>query len=214
MSRILCKQSVGDSGDGRVRHSNLNVMGKRLYIKNMVCNRCIMVVKSEFEKFEIPVSSVGLGEVELVADELDAAVKDQLSQRLEEWGFCLIDDRKEQLIEQIKNSIVTLVHFKGNDLKVNLSDYLSDLFHLDYAYISNLFSAIEGITIEKYFIAQKIERVKELIVYDELTLSEIAFELNYSSVAYLCAQFKKVTGLTPSHFKQVKAEKRRPLDEL
>ena len=106
------------------------------------------------------------------------------------------------------------MHYNNNDLKVNLSDYISDKLHHDYNYISNLFSEIEGTTIEKYFIAQKIERVKELLVYDELTLNEIAFKLNYSSVAHLSSQFKKVTGLTPSHFKQIKTNKRKPLDEV
>src|SRR5690606_3422206 len=117
-------------------------------------------------------------------------------------------------IEQIKNIIINLVHHQDNDIKINLSDLLSSQLHQDYNYLSNLFSAIEGITIEKYFIAQKIEKVKELLVYDELSLSEIAFQLNYSSTAYLSNQFKKVTGLTPSHFKKIKEEKRKPLDHL
>lgn len=196
-----------------LHHQNKD-MGKKLYIKNMVCNRCIMVVKAELEKLGIPVSSIKLGEVELVSEKLEDALKEKLVHVLKGWGFTLIDDKREQLIEQVKNSIVELVHQENNSLKINLSAYLSDRIHYDYNYISNLFSDIEGTTIEKYFIEQKIEKVKELIVYDELTLNQIAFELNYSSVAHLSAQFKKVTGLTPSHFKKIKTEKRKPLDEL
>ena len=189
------------------------MLEEKLYIKNMVCNRCIMVVKSELEKLGISPSSIILGEVTLSGG-LSPQQKDALSKKLEGLGFALIDDRRARLIEQIKNAIIELVHYNNNDLKVNLSDYISEKLHHDYNYISNLFSEIEGTTIEKYFIAQKIERVKELLVYDELTLNEIAFKLNYSSVAHLSSQFKKVTGLTPSYFKQIKTNKRKPLDEV
>ncbi len=189
------------------------MLEEKLYIKNMVCNRCIMVVKSELEKLGISPASIILGEVTLSGG-LSTEQKDTLSKKLEDLGFALIDDKRARLIEQIKNAIIELVHYNNNDLKVNLSDYISDKLHHDYNYISNLFSEIEGSTIEKYFIAQKIERVKELLVYDELTLNEIAFKLNYSSVAHLSSQFKKVTGLTPSHFKQIKTNKRKPLDEV
>ncbi len=129
-------------------------------------------------------------------------------------GFELIDDKKSRIIAQIKNIIIDLVHHQDNDTKNNLSTILSTALHHDYSYLSNLFSGVEGTTIEKYFIAQKIERVKELLVYDELSLSEIAFQQHYSSVAYLSNQFKKVTGLSPSHFRQIKEEKRKPLDEV
>jgi len=186
---------------------------EKLYIKNMVCNRCIMVVKSELEKLDIQPLSVKLGDV-VLSNSIDDKKKEELSQVLESLGFALIDDKRGRLIEQVKNSIIELVHYNDNDLKVNLSDYISEKLHHDYNYISNLFSEIEGTTIEKYFIAQKIEKVKELLVYDELTLNEIAFKLNYSSVAHLSSQFKKVTGLTPSHFKQIKTNKRKPLDEV
>lgn len=184
-----------------------------LYIKNMVCNRCIMAVKAEFEKLGINPVAVALGQVTLHRD-LTEEEKQQLNARLNALGFALIDDKKSRLIEQVKTLIVELVHHHNGELTVNLSDYLSDKLHHDYNYISNLFSYVEGATIEKYFIAQKIEKVKELLVYDELSLSEIAFQLNYSSVAHLSSQFKKVTGLTPSHFKKIGAEKRRPLDEV
>jgi AraC-like DNA-binding protein len=185
----------------------------KLYIKNMVCNRCIMVVKSELERLGYPPSQVELGEVAL-AQELSPAERATVDQALQGLGFALIDDKKSRLIEKIKTLIVELVHQHSNALKINLSDHLSDQLHVDYNYLSHLFSEVEGTTIEKYFIAQKIERVKELLVYDELTLSEIAYQLNYSSVAHLSNQFKKVTGLTPSHFKTIGSQKRKPLDKV
>ena len=184
-----------------------------LFIKNMVCNRCIMAVKSELDKLGIEPIDVQLGEVTL-EKELTTQEKEKFSKALVSLGHELIEDKKSRLIEQIKNTIIDLVHHQDNETKTNLSDVLSEKLHHDYNYLSNLFSEVEGTTIEKYFIAQKIEKVKELLVYDELSLSEIAFRLNYSSVAYLSNQFKKVTGLTPSHFKQIKADKRKPLDSL
>ncbi len=184
-----------------------------LHIKNMVCNRCKMVVKAELEKLGFEPTSLELGEVTL-----DRAVtheeKAKIDARLHELGFALIDDKKSTMIERIKTLIVELVHQQNSELKTNLSEYLSSRLHHDYNAMTNLFSEVEGTTIEKYFIAQKIERVKELLVYDELTLSEIAYQLNYSSVAHLSNQFKKVTGLTPSHFKQIREEKRKSLDEV
>ncbi|MGV3686204.1 MAG: AraC family transcriptional regulator [Daejeonella sp.] len=185
----------------------------KLYIKNMVCNRCKMVVKSELEKAGLEPVSVELGEVQVKEDTIDG-VKDQLLESLQSLGFDLIDDKRSRIIEKIKNVIIDQVHHHDNHAKNNLSDVLSAELHYDYNYLSNLFSEVEGTTIEKYFIAQKIEKVKELLVYDELTLSEIAFRLNYSSVAYLSNQFKKVTGLTPSHFRQVGRNKRKTLDEV
>jgi YesN/AraC family two-component response regulator len=184
-----------------------------LYIKNMVCNRCIMVVRSELEKLELHPASVVLGEVEIKETLSDEALEG-ISTTLRNLGFELISEKKSRLIEEVKRLIIELVHHKQNELKVNLSNHIAEQLHHDYNYISNLFSEIEGTTIEKYFIAQKIEKVKELLVYDELSLSEIAFQLNYSSVAYLSNQFKKVTGLSPSHFKNIKGEKRRSLDKI
>ena len=185
----------------------------KLYIKNMVCNRCIMVVKSEFEKLGLEPLSVELGEVE-IQKELTAGEKQKLTAVLQRSGFDLIDDKRSRIIERIKTLIIELVHKNHNDLKTNLSGYLTSHLNHDYHYLSNLFSEVEGTTIEKYFIAQKIEKVKELLVYDELSLSEIADRLNYSSVAYLSSQFKKVTGLTPSHFKNIRSIRRKPLDEV
>ncbi len=184
-----------------------------LYIRNMVCNRCKMVVEAEFKKLDLNVVHVELGEVQ-ISEELTPEQKSTLNAALNVLGFELIDDKKSRLILRIKTLIIELIQKNDADLKINLSHFLSENLHHDYNYISNLFSDVEGTTIEKYFIAQKIERVKELLVYDELTLSEIAFMLNYSSVAHLSSQFKKVTGLTPSHFKDIKAVKRKPLDQV
>ncbi|WP_313002201.1 helix-turn-helix domain-containing protein [Chryseobacterium gleum] len=184
-----------------------------IFIKNMVCDRCIMVVQNELEKLGLDAKNIKLGEV-ILSKEITSLEKENLSKTLEPLGFEVIDDKKGRIIEKIKNTIIDLVHRQDGEVKTNLSDVLSDKLHHDYNYLSNLFSEVEGTTIEKYFIAQKVEKVKELLVYDELSLSEIAFRLNYSSVSYLSNQFKKVTGLTPSYFKQIKEDKRKPLDKV
>lgn len=186
---------------------------KTLFIKNMVCNRCIMVVQNELDTLNLNVKSIKLGEVVLNSEPTDQE-RIEFEKVLIALGFELIDDKKGRIIEKIKTQIIELVHHQYNELKTNLSEVLSNNIHHDYNYMSNLFSEVEGTTIEKYFIAQKIEKVKELLVYDELSLSEIAFRLNYSSVAYLSNQFKKVTGLSPTHFKKIRKDKRKPLDEV
>jgi len=184
-----------------------------LYIRNMVCNRCIMAVKSELEKLGYNPIDVQLGEVELKenisGDELTA-----FKNRLDKLGFELIDDSKSKLIEKIKLLVIQLIHHGDGQMHQNYSEYIASKLNKDYNYLSHLFSEVEGTTIEKYIINQKIERVKELLVYNELTLSEIADSLGYSSVAHLSGQFRKVTGLTPSYFKQLKENKRKPLDEV
>ena len=185
----------------------------KLYVKNMVCNRCKMVVQAELEKLELNILSIELGKVE-IAEVLSPAQKQAVNDALLPLGFQVIDDKKSRLIENIKKLIIELVHQNDSELSTNLSDFLSSNLHYEYGYLSKLFSEVEGVSIEKYFIAQKIERVKELLVYDELSLSEIAFQLHYSSVAHLSNQFKKVTGLTPSYFKNLKSHKRKPLDEV
>lgn len=185
----------------------------KLYIKNMVCSRCIMVVKAELETKGYNPIVVSLGEVD-IEEELSKVQLSHLNSSLKLVGFELIDDKKARTIEKIKNTIITLVHHSDHDLKTNLSTLIASQLHQDYPYLSNLFSAVEGITIEKYFIAQRIEKVKEMIVYDELTLSEIADRLGYSSVGYLSNQFKKITGFSPSYFKALKALKRRNIDDL
>ena len=179
----------------------------------MVCNRCIMVVKSELEQLGYIPSSVELGEVELVEKESEVDKK-VIRQVMLDLGFELLNDKNSQLIEQVKTLIINLVHYQNNKLDTKLSDYISRELHQDYSIISKLFSETEGTTIEQYFIAQRIEKVKELLVYDELSLSEIAHQLHYSSVAHLSGQFKKVTGFTPSHFKQIKENKRKPLHDV
>lgn len=179
----------------------------------MVCNRCKMAVQGVLQDLKLPVTNLELGEA-VLQRAITATEKAELDKRLAALGFELIDDRKSRQIEQIKKEIIALVQQHDGELKTNLSDYLAKRLHHDYNQLSNLFSEVEGITIEKYFISQKIEKVKELLVYDELSLSEIAFKLNYSSVAHLSNQFKKVTGFTPSHFKKMRAVKRKPLDEI
>ena len=185
----------------------------KLYIKNMVCSRCKMVVKTVFENIGIIPISVELGEVELKND-IQQKQKQEVLKSLRSIGFDLIDDKKSKTIDKIKTLIIDLVQNKNNDLKINLSDYLSQELHQDYNTLSNLFSEVENTTIEKYFINQKIEKVKELIIYDELSLSEIAYSLNYSSVSHLSNQFKKVTGFSPTYFKNLKSIKRKQIEDI
>ena len=179
----------------------------------MVCSRCKMVVKSVFERMEINTISVELGEVEL-KNNISENQKNELLKNLRAFGFDLIDDRKSKTIDKIKTLIIDLVQNKNNDLKTNLSEYLFQELNQDYNTLSNLFSEVENTTIEKYFINLKIEKVKELIIYDELSLSQIAYSLNYSSVSHLSNQFKKVTGFSPTHFKNIKTIKRKQIEDL
>ena len=185
---------------------------KSLKIKNMVCDRCIMVVKNVFEKSEITVTEVVLGEVTL-ENLLTEKQKQTIENKLNEVGFEIIETRKSQIAEKIKNEITALV-YDPKDLRLseNLSDYLSKKIGLEYSYLTTIFSEEENLSIEKYFILQKIERIKELISYDELLLKEIADKMQYSSVAHLSAQFKKVTGMSPSAYKQ--NQKRLPINKL
>ncbi len=188
-------------------------MNHIIYIKNMVCPRCITAVKNILEKSNIRYSSVKLGKVHL-EENIDIATKDRLNIELESIGFSLINDRKSRLIEQLKSLVIEKIYHCDSDLDIKWADYITDKLNLDYKYLSTLFSSVESITFEQYIINQKIERVKELIVYDELNLSEISYKLNYSSVAYLSNQFKKVTGMTPSQFKKSVSKNRRSLDEI
>jgi AraC-like DNA-binding protein len=185
----------------------------KLYIKNMVCIRCEMVVKSELEKMGLLYKSVKIGEAEIYKV-LTPEQREQFNIALKKSGLELLDDNKSILVEKIKNVIIELVHYNEEQIKVNLSDYLKEKLNYDYTYLANLFSDVKGTTIEQFFIAHRIERVKELLVYDELTLTEIAGKLHYSSSAHLCKQFKKVTGLTPSHFKKLKNARRNTLDNV
>ncbi|MCC9136920.1 helix-turn-helix domain-containing protein [Pontibacter silvestris] len=186
----------------------------KLYIKNMVCDRCKKVVDEELSRLGYTVLGVGLGEAE-VADSGKAVNMEEIREVMSVNGFDLLDDRKTQLIEKVKVAIIKLVHNREEtDLHVNTSDYISEKVRADYNYLSSLFSSFEGITIEKYLILQRIEKAKELLVYNELSLKEIAYKLGYSSVAHLSNQFKKVTGLTPSHFKEIKDDKRKTIDKI
>jgi len=197
--------------------TNKNCLNKikrlKLYIKNMVCIRCKMVVRSELEKLGLHHTFVELGEVTIL-EELSPEQEKLLDLGLRKSGLELMDDKKSMLIEKVKNIIIELVHYSDNIPKTNLSDYISEKLNYDYTYLANLFSEVTGTTIEKFFISHKIERVKELLVYDELNLKEIAFKLHYSSVSHLSSQFKKITGLTPSHFKQLKNKRRTALENL
>ena len=179
----------------------------------MVSIRCKMLVKSELDKLGLHYILVDLGEVEIMED-ISAEQRDKLKIALLKSGLELMDDKKAILIEKVKNVIVEMVHYTDEVPKTNFSDYLSEKLNHDYTYLANLFSEVTGITIEHFIIAHKIEHVKELLLYDELTLTEISYRLNYSSVAHLSYQFKKVTGLTPSYFKQLKHKRRSTLENV
>ncbi len=186
----------------------------KLYIKNMVCHRCKMVVKAELEGLHLHPLTIALGEVVIEEQDLSKEQQEGLSEALEGVGFQLMDDRRSKLIESIKTFIIDAVHYKDEQPAKNYSELLSQHLHHDYSYLSNLFSGVEGITIEQYIINQKVEKVKELLMYDEMSLSQIAVHLGYSSTAHLSAQFKKLTGLTPSGFKKLGTGNRTSLDDV
>jgi len=179
----------------------------------MVCIRCKMVVKDELTKLGLHYAVVELGEAEIL-EKISTQQHDQFRDALLRSGLELMDDKKSMLIEKIKNVIIELVHYSEEPLGIKLSEFLSQKLNHDYTYLANLFSEVQGTTIEKFYISHKIERVKELLVYDELNLTEIAYLMHYSSVAHLSTQFKKITGLTPSHFKQLRAKRRNMLENL
>ncbi len=179
----------------------------------MVSNRCKLAVKEELKKLNLHFMPVELGEVEIM-ENISLEQREQLRKGLLTSGLELIDDKRSVLIERIKNVIVQMVHHTDEGLKVNFSSFLSDQLQHDYTYMSNLFSEVQGTTIEQFIISHKVERIKELIIYGELNITEIAWKMNYSSVAHLSTQFKKVTGLTPSHFKQMKTIRRKPIEDI
>jgi len=197
----------------RKQHAKITFAGMLLYIKNMVCQRCKMVVGMELEKLHLHPVNIALGEVLIEEKELPKAQLNELSAALKAAGFELIDDKRSTLIEQIKTFVIDTVHYKDEVPEKNYSVLLSQHLHHDYSYLSRLFSEVEGITIEQFIINRKIEKVKELLTYDELSLSQIAYQLGYSSTAHLSAQFKKLTGFTASQFKQMRDKNRKPLDE-
>ncbi len=180
----------------------------------MVSMRCKMAVKEELKKLGLHFIVVDLGEVEIM-ETISVVLREELKAALLIIGLELMDDKRAVLIEKIKNVIVKMVHHSDDDLiKVNFSHFLSAQLNHDYTYMANLFSEVQGTTIEQFIIAHKVERIKELIIYDELNLTQISYKMNYSSVAHLSTQFKKVTGLTPSHFKQLKDKRRSPIEEI
>ena len=179
----------------------------------MVSTRCKLMVKVELKKLGLHFILVDLGEVEIM-ETITESQKNQLKIALQEIGLELIDDKKSILIEKIKKIIIEMVHYADEMPNVNFSAYVSEKLNYDYNYLANLFSEVQGITIEKFIISHKVERIKELIMYDELNLTQISYKMNYSSVAHLSNQFKKVTGLTPSHFKQLKDKRRSPIEEI
>lgn len=185
----------------------------KLYIKYMVSLRCKMLVKDELKKLGINCVSVDLGMVEIQGDITDEQLE-TFAKNLKKSGLELLDDKKNILVEKIKSVIVEMIHYEDEVPKVNDSDYISEKLGYDYTYLSNTFSEVKGTTIQQYIIMHKIEKVKELLLYDELTLTEIAHKLHYSSVAHLSNQFKKITGLTPTYFKELKEKREKNLEDL
>ncbi len=179
----------------------------------MVSNRCKMAVKEELKKLGLHYIVVDLGEVDIM-ENISMEKRVLLKANLLLSGLELMDDKRAMMIEKIKTIIIEMVHHSEETIKINFSDYLSEKMNHDYTYLSNLFSEVQGTTIEQYIISHKIERIKELIIYGELNITEIAWKMGYSSVAHLSSQFKKVTGLTPSHFKQLKDKRRSPIEEI
>lgn len=185
----------------------------KLYIKYMVSNRCKMAVRDELKKLGLHFIVVDLGVVEIM-ENISMEKRLLLKQGLLISGLELMDDKKAILIEKIKNIIVEMIHHSDEVIKVNFSDFLAEKLDHNYTYLANLFSEVQGTTIEQFIISHKIERIKELMIYGELNITEIAWKMNYSSVAHLSSQFKKVTGLSPSHFKQMKDKRRNPIEDI
>ena len=185
----------------------------KLYIKNMVSNTCRLVVKDALNKLNLHYIMVNLGEAEIM-ENISKKQREELKETLLKMGLELMNDKRTILIEKVKNTIVEMVHFADDMIKVNFSDYLSRKLDYDYTYLSNLFSEMQGTNIQHFILLHKAERVKELITYHELTISEIAYKMNYSSVAHLSNQFKKITGFSPSHFKQLRVKRRSVIESI
>ena len=188
-------------------------MSSKIYIKNMVCDRCIATVRNDLDAMKIDFNHIDLGTV-VLADTITARQKEELAKTLQSQGFVLLEDKNSRLIENIKKEVLNVVRNPESRGNVNYSQIISDKLNHDYNSLSTLFSSVEGVTIEKYIILQKIEWAKELLFYDELNLNEIAFKLDYSSVQHLSAQFKKVTGMTPTEYKKLGDKPRKPLDRI
>jgi AraC-like DNA-binding protein len=186
----------------------------KLIIKNMVCQRCIIAVKTEAEKLGIRKMDITLGQLHIHDPQVSNETLNTMKSALYKLGFEIIDDKRSRLIERVKTIVIENIHHNDTELRNNWSEMITKELHYEYNYISNLFSSIEGITIEQFVIRQKIEKVKELLFYDELTLSEIAYRMGYSSAAYLTNQFKKITGMTPGQFRKLLDKNRKPIDKL
>lgn len=184
-----------------------------IYIKYMVSLRCKMVVKQELQKLGLHYVNVDLGTIEILENITDHQ-RDQLRENLKVYGLELLDDKRKIIIEKIKSVIIEMIHYSDEMPKVNYSDYISEKLGYDYTYLANTFSEVKGITIQHFIILNKIEKVKELLLYDELNLTEISFKLHYSSVSHLSNQFKKITGLTPSYYKKLKEKRFKNLEDL
>lgn len=195
------------------RYTILKKRPLKLFIKYMVSARCIVAVKEELKKLGLHFIVVDLGEIDIM-ENISEEQRELLKIGLINVGFELMDDKRAVLIEKIIKVIIEMVHHSDETIKVNFSEYLSEKLKHDYTYLSNIFSEVKGITIQQFIIVHKVERIKELLLYDELNLTEISYKLNYSSVAHLSNQFKKVTGLSPSHFKQLKDRRRIPIEEI
>ena len=181
----------------------------------MVCPRCVTAISEELNKLNIAFETVELGEVELSQDEISPSSLETFAKNISKIGFELIDDKNAKIVDRIKTLIIDYVHYNDINSKLKFSEYLKENLHYDYNYLSNLFSSVESTTIEQCLIKQKVERVKELLFYNQLSLSEISYQLGYSSVAHLSSQFKKITGMTPTTFKKAKnAKNRKNLDKL
>ena len=185
----------------------------KIYIKNMVSNTCKLVVKDALNKINLHYIFINLGEVE-VMENISKNQREQLKESLQKMGLELMNDKKTILIEKVKDTIVEMIHYADNMIKVNFSDYLSEKLNYDYTYLSNLFSEVQGTNIQSFVVLLKVERVKELITYDELSISEIAYKMNYSSVAHLSNQFKKVTGFSPTYFKHLREKRRQNIEAI
>ena len=185
----------------------------KLYIKYMVSQRCKMIVEEELKKLGLRFIIVDLGMVEIMED-ITFSQHEQMKKNLLKSGLELLDDKKSILIEKIKNVITEMIHYSDDLPKINYSDFISEKLNYDYTYLSNIFSEVKGITIQQFIIIHKIERVKELILYDELNLTEISYKLHYSSVSHLSKQFKKVTGLSPTYYKQLKQKRKNNLENM
>ncbi len=185
----------------------------KLYIKYMVSQRCKMMVKEELNKLDIPYTTIELGVI-ILPHALSSKMRDQLNSNLKISGLELLDDQRSILVERIKNLIIEMIHYSEEVPRVNYSDFISKHLGFEYAYLAKIFSEVKGITIQQFIIINKIERVKELLIYEELSLTEIAYVMHYSSVAHLSYQFKKLTGLTPTFFKSIANKRRKNLEDL